>query len=92
MSRLGAGAIKTRLARLKGWKQAGNSIQKQYTFADFKEAMFFVSGVAAVAEKVGHHPDIAVSYNRVTLSLSTHDAGGLTAKDFDLAKRVESTR
>ncbi len=92
MARLRAGAIKQRLARLKGWKQAGNTIQKQYTFADFKEAMFFVSGVAAVAEKAGHHPDISVSYNRVTLSLSTHDAGGLTAKDFDLAKRVEATR
>ncbi len=91
MARLGAGAIKQRLARLKGWKQAGNTIQRQYTFADFKEAMFFVNGVAAVAEKAGHHPDIAVSYNRVTLSLSTHDAGGLTAKDFDLAKRVEAT-
>jgi 4a-hydroxytetrahydrobiopterin dehydratase len=92
MAGLGAGAIRQRLARLKGWKEAGNSIQKQYTFANFKEAMFFVSGVAAVAEKVGHHPDITVSYNRVTLSLSTHDAGGVTTKDFDLAKRVDALR
>ncbi len=92
MARLGPGAIKQRLARLKGWKQAGNAIQKQYTFADFKQAIFFVSGVAAVAEKAGHHPDIAIRYNRVTLILSTHDAGGVTAKDFDLAKRVEATR
>ena len=90
MARLGVGAIKQRLARLTGWKQAGNTIQKQYTFANFKEAVFFINGVAAVAEKVGHHPDITVSYNRVTLSLSTHDAGGVTAKDFDLAKRVEA--
>ncbi len=91
MARLGVRTIKQRLARLKGWKQAGNTIQKQYTFASFKEAMFFVGGVAAVAEKVGHHPDITVNYNRVTLSLSTHDAGGVTAKDFDLAKRIEAT-
>ncbi len=92
MARLGADAIKQRLSRLKGWKQAGNTIQKGFTFADFKEAMFFVNGVAAVAEKVGHHPDIAISYNRVTLSLSTHDAGGVTTKDFALAKHVEAAR
>ncbi len=90
MARLGAGTIRQRLARLKGWKQAGSAIQKQYRFADFKEAMFFVNGVAATAEKVGHHPDILVRYNRVVLTLSTHDAGGVTAKDFGLAKRVDS--
>ncbi len=92
MARFSAGAIKQRLSRLKGWKQAGNTIQKQYTFTDFREAMFFVNSIAAVAEKVGHHPDIAISYNRVTLSLSTHDAGGVTAKDFSLATRVEAIR
>ncbi len=91
MARLGDRTIKQRLARLKGWKQAGNTIQKQYTFANFKEAMFFVAGVAAVAERLGHHPDITSNYNRVTLSLSTHDAGGVTGKDFDLAKRIEAT-
>ena len=52
--------------------------------------MFFVNAVAGVAEKAGHHPDISVTYNRVTLGLSTHDAGGITAKDFDLARRIEA--
>lgn len=90
MARLSALATKRELARIKGWKQVGNAIQKQYTFANFKEAMFFVNAVAGLAEKAGHHPDITVNYNRVTLSLSTHDAGGLTGKDFDLARRIEA--
>jgi len=90
MARLSALAVKRHLTRITGWKQVGNAIQKQYTFANFKEAMFFVNSVAGLAEKAGHHPDITVNYNRVTLSLSTHDAGGLTGKDFDLAKRIEA--
>jgi len=52
--------------------------------------MFFVNAVAALAEKAGHHPDVSINYNRVTLSLSTHDAGGITGKDFDLARRIEA--
>ncbi len=90
MARLSALAVKRHLARVKGWRQVGHAIQKQYTFANFKDAMFFVNTVAGLAEKAGHHPDITVNYNRVTLSLSTHDAGGLTRKDFDLAKRLEA--
>ena len=90
MTKLGAMAVKRRLASLKGWTLAENAIQKQYTFANFKEAMFFVNTVAGLAEKAGHHPDITVTYNRVTLALSTHDAGGITAKDFALAREVEA--
>ncbi|MEK7219944.1 MAG: 4a-hydroxytetrahydrobiopterin dehydratase [candidate division NC10 bacterium] len=90
MNKLSASMVSRRLAGLTGWKQVGNAIQKQFTFANFKEAMFFVNAVAGVAEKAGHHPDISVTYNRVTLSLSTHDAGGITAKDFDLARRIET--
>ena len=90
MAQLSSLAVKRRLARIKGWRQVGNAIQKQYTFANFKEAMFFVNTVAGLAEKAGHHPDVTVNYNRVTLSLSTHDAGGLTQKDFDLAKGIEA--
>ncbi|MEK6718910.1 MAG: 4a-hydroxytetrahydrobiopterin dehydratase [candidate division NC10 bacterium] len=90
MNKLSVSAVSRRLAGLTGWKQVGNAIQKQFTFANFKEAMFFVNAVAGVAEKAGHHPDISVTYNRVTLSLSTHDAGGITAKDFDLARRIET--
>ena len=58
--------------------------------ANFKQAVFFVNTVAGLAEKAGHHPDIRVAYNRVTLPLPTHDAGGLTCKDFKLAKRIEA--
>lgn len=90
MAKLSASAVSRRLAALKGWRQVGEAIQKQYTFANFKEAMFFVNTVAGLAEKAGHHPDITVNYNRVTFGLSTHDAGGITAKDFDLAKRIEA--
>ena len=90
MAKLSASAVSRRLAALKGWRQVGDAIQKRYTFANFKEAMFFVNTVAGLAEKAGHHPDITVNYNRVTLGLSTHDAGGLTGKDFDLAKRIEA--
>ncbi len=90
MARLNAPTVKRHLARLTGWKQAGNAIQKRFTFKDFKEAMFFVNTVAGLAEKAGHHPDISVTYNRVTLRLSTHDAGGLTRKDFDLAGQIEA--
>ncbi len=89
MAKLSAAAIKGRLARLKGWKLAGNAIQQQFVFKDFKEAMFFVNSVAAMAERAGHHPDIAVTYNRVTLTLSTHDAGGITSKDLALAGAVQ---
>ena len=90
MGKLSTLAIKRHLARLKGWNQVGHAIQRQYAFADFKDAMFFVNTVAGLAEKAGHHPDITINYNRVTLSLSTHDAGGLTRKDFDLAMRIEA--
>ena len=90
MARLSALAVKRHLARFKGWKQVGDTIQKQFTLANFKDAMFFVNTVAGLAEKAGHHPDITVNYNRVTLSLSTHDAGGLTRKDFDVAKQIEA--
>jgi 4a-hydroxytetrahydrobiopterin dehydratase len=90
MAKLSALSVRRRLAGLKNWKKAGNAIHKQFTFADFKGAMFFVNGVASLAEKAGHHPDITVTYNRVTLGLSTHDAGGITSKDFDLATRVDA--
>jgi 4a-hydroxytetrahydrobiopterin dehydratase len=90
MATLSASAMSRRLADLKGWKQVGHAIQKQYAFANFKEAVFFVNTVAGLAEKAGHHPDIRVAYNRVTLPLPTHDAGGLTGRDCDLARRIEA--
>ena len=64
-------------------------ITKLYKFPDFKEAMGFVNRVADLAEEADHHPDILIRYNKVTLTLSTHSAGGLTEKDSQLARKID---
>lgn len=69
-----------------GWKENQSVISRTFTFKDFAGAMRFVNAVAAEAEKANHHPDIDIRWNKVTLALSTHDAGGLTEKDFALAQ------
>lgn len=81
-------AIEERLARLPGWERTGNAIRRTWTFPDFKGSMAFVNRVAGLAEEMDHHPDIDVRYSRVSLMLSTHDAGGLTARDFALAEKI----
>ena len=88
-AKLSADQLQTELATLKQWKLAGSQIERQLNFADFIEAMAFINKVAGLAEQAGHHPDIRVVYNRVTLALSTHDAGGLTEKDFKLAREID---
>jgi 4a-hydroxytetrahydrobiopterin dehydratase len=80
--------IRDRIARVPGWERHGNEIRRTWAFADFGAAMAFVNRVAGLAEGAGHHPDIDIRYSRVTLVLSTHDAGGLTAKDFALAEAI----
>jgi len=67
------------------WQKNGQTISRRFEFADFAGAMKFVNGVAALAEAAGHHPDIDIRWNKVTLTLTTHDAGGLTDKDYSLA-------
>ena len=67
------------------WQKTGQVISRRFEFADFTGAMKFVNGVAALAEAAGHHPDMDIRWNKVTLSLTTHDAGGLTDKDYALA-------
>ena len=71
-----------------GWQLAGNAITTTVKRADFRGAMAFAEQVADLAEAAGHHPDIAISWNKVTLTLSTHSAGGLTATDFALAGEI----
>jgi len=71
-----------RVKGLKGWMLDGDSIRKQYTFADFPAAVNFVNRLVPEAEAADHHPDILINYKRVTLTYSTHSEGGLTAKDF----------
>lgn len=89
-SKLDEQAIKEKLAGLSGWSWAGDAIRKDYKFADFAEAMGFVTRVALKAEAMDHHPDILISYSRVTLTLSSHDAGGLTDRDFRLAEKIDA--
>ncbi len=88
-ARLDEAAIARELASAAGWEHDGHAIVRTWRFADFKTAMLFVNGVAALAEKAEHHPDIAIHYNEVTLRLWSHDAGGLTARDFALARTID---
>ena len=71
------------------WVELNGQIQRTFQFEDFVQAMAFVNKVAQYAEQVQHHPDILIRYNKVTLSVSTHDAGGITHKDFDLATETD---
>ncbi len=80
--------ITRRLAALPGWQRQGEEIRRTFAFADFKAALAFVNRVGELAEAANHHPDIDIRYSRVTLALTTHDAGGLTVRDFDLAARI----
>ena len=77
------------LQTLKGWNLVNKEIKKTYEHKDFVRAMGFVNSVALLAEKADHHPDIDIRWNKVTLTLSTHSAGGLTEKDFNLAREIE---
>ena len=88
MAKLSDTEIQQQLGGLGGWSLAGNSIRRQFQFRDFKQAMEFVNRVADRAEAADHHPDITITWNKVTLDLSTHSAGGLTAKDFRLAGEI----
>lgn len=90
MRLLSDGEIAAELARTPGWTRSGTAIERTYRFADFTGAMLFVNGVAALAESATHHPDIAVHYSAVTLTLWTHAAGGLTETDFALARRIDA--
>jgi 4a-hydroxytetrahydrobiopterin dehydratase len=77
--------ISTRLKSLPDWKIESGELTRTFTFKDFVGSLAFVNKVGELAEKAGHHPDIDIRYNRVRLGLVTHDAGGITANDFDLA-------
>lgn len=78
------------LAGLKGWEVRDGRLRKQYQFRTFLRAIAFVNSVAYLAESAGHHPDITINYNKVTLRLTTHSKGGLTDRDFALAAEIDS--
>jgi 4a-hydroxytetrahydrobiopterin dehydratase len=90
MARLSDEEARKRLSSLKGWAIDGDRLRKQYTLDTFPAAIAFVGRVAELAEAADHHPDILIEYRKVTLTLTTHDEGGLSARDFSLAARIDA--
>ncbi|MEG3922089.1 4a-hydroxytetrahydrobiopterin dehydratase [Microcoleus sp. T3_A4] len=82
--------IQERASQLSGWTIEGKQLRSTRLFKDFIEAIAFVNKLVAPSEAAGHHPDIEISYNKVTVNLTTHDAGGLTEKDFALAQEISA--
>ena len=89
-SALSPDEARARLAALRGWEIRDGALRKRYTLDSFTAALAFVNRVGALAEKADHHPDILIEYRNVTLTLVTHDAGGLTAADFALATQIDA--
>lgn len=89
MTKLTPAQIKAALPTVPQWRRKAAVITRTFEFKDFVAAMKFVNAVAKAAEKAWHHPDIDIRWNKVTLALSTHDAGGLTEKDFALAAKFD---
>ena len=83
-------ALTAALQRLGGWRRAGSAIEKTYRFDDFRTALAFVNRVGELAERQQHHPDIALHYSEVTLTLWSHDAGGVTPRDVTLAETIDT--
>jgi 4a-hydroxytetrahydrobiopterin dehydratase len=88
-ARLGDGEIEYALSGLKGWARNGGAISKTFEFPTFPAGIAWVDKVAVVAERLDHHPDLDIRYTKVTATLSTHSAGGLTKLDFDLAREMD---
>ncbi|MCT7986264.1 4a-hydroxytetrahydrobiopterin dehydratase [Laspinema sp. A4] len=84
--------IEERLSQLGDWTREGKILQCEKKFKDFIEAIAFVNQLVDPAEIAGHHPDLEISYNKVTISLTTHDAGGLTEKDFQMAQTISELK
>ncbi len=90
MASLSPEDVDARLSDLTGWERVGEMIQRRFEFEDFAESIAFVNRIAPVAEELTHHPDLAVSWNVVTVSITTHSQGALTNADFELAGRVDA--
>ena len=90
MARLSDDEARKRLSSLKGWQIDGDRLRKRYTLETFPAAIAFVNRVAELAEAADHHPDILIEYRHVTLTLTTHDEGGLSERDFSLAARIDA--
>jgi 4a-hydroxytetrahydrobiopterin dehydratase len=90
MALLSDDEIQERLEGVPGWQREGDAIKREFKFDDFQGSVDFVNRITPPAEEMNHHPDIAISWNRVELTLSTHSQGGLTENDFELAGRIDS--
>jgi 4a-hydroxytetrahydrobiopterin dehydratase len=90
VDRLSDSEIEPLLAELDGWEREGETIVKTFEQDDFVGSVKLVDELVAPAEDMGHHPDLSISWNKVRVSITTHAAGGLTANDFELAKRIEA--
>jgi len=90
VAQLGDLEVEKRLAALDGWERAGDAIEKSFKRGDFLGAVEFVQSLVGPAEEMNHHPDLAISWETVTITLSTHSEGGLTAADFELAAKIDA--
>lgn len=89
MKKLTEEEIKDKLSQIHGWRIEKGSLCKDFVFKDFKAAFSFMNEVAKVAEKINHHPDWSNSYNKLSIRLSTHSAGGITENDFTVARAAD---
>jgi len=89
MAALSDDEVKSRLSGIDGWELAGDAIEKQFELDDFSGSVEFVNRITPVANEMNHHPDLAISWNKVTVTLSTHSEGGLTENDFELAQKID---
>ena len=89
MARLDDTEIERRLADLEGWERAGDAIRKDFKRNDFVGSIEFVRALVEPAEDMGHHPDLEISWDTVTVTITTHSEGGLTGNDFELAARID---
>jgi 4a-hydroxytetrahydrobiopterin dehydratase len=89
MALLSDDEVQQRLRELKGWERQGDSIVRQVTLDNFQGSVDFINRITPPAEEMNHHPDLEISWNKVTVKLSSHSEGGLTNADFDLARRID---
>jgi 4a-hydroxytetrahydrobiopterin dehydratase len=90
MATLSDEEIGERLGALEGWERDGEAIAKSFDRGDFKGSVEFVDSIVEPAEEMNHHPDLAISWSEVKVTITTHSEGGLTANDFELAKRIDA--
>ena len=90
MARLETNEVEDRLARLEDWSRQGDAIVHEYKCGNFLGSLELVNRIAPVAEDMGHHPDLAISWDTVTVTITTHSEGGLTENDFVLAERIDA--